>query len=247
MQARDDVIFLYDGSYDGLLCAVFRCYTDGILPYRITDTRDTMLEYRTVETDPDKAARVARGVRNTIGAQAERMMRRAYLSDFDDRGAAVARFVVFGMQHGAATMKMLAQPCVHRLHAISRAVANEAHRNIEFLRFSEINGALVSVIRPTHNVLPLIAQHFVERFPNERLFLYDKVHKIAFRHEGACDELLRLEGFEPGPIDDNEASYRALWETFYNAIEIRPRHNERCRLNHMPLRFWEDFMYKTRR
>ena len=246
MKIREDIIYVYDGSYNGLLCAVFNCYTDKFIPSEITDRRDTLLTCKYIDTDKEKARRVTRGIRSVMGKDAEHLIKKAYLSDFDDKGVAIAQFVVLGMKEGAKAINMLATPCVDRVHRMAKAVGNETHRNIEFIRFSEINGALVSVIQPTHSVLPLIAPHFVSRFPCEKFFIYDKVHKQGFIHDGGRDELLSIEGFEPDAHGEEEEKYRNLWQVFYDAIEIKPRHNDRCRLNHMPLRFWEDFMKASR-
>ncbi|MDE5618582.1 MAG: TIGR03915 family putative DNA repair protein [Clostridia bacterium] len=243
MKKRQDAVYIYDGSYEGLLCAVFNCYIDKYIPSEITAKRDTLLPCTYINTEKDKAARVMRGVRSVMGKSAEKLIKRAYLSDCADKGVAVAEFIIFGMKTGFGAVSMLATPCVDRMHRIARSVAVEAHRNLEFIRFSEVNGALVSVIQPSHSILPIIAPHFITRFPCEKFFIYDKVHKLGFVHDGGRNELLPIDGFEPDEISKDEERYRALWHVFYNTIEIKARHNERCRLNHMPKRFWEDFMY----
>ena len=39
-----------------------------------------------------------------------------------------------------------------------------------------------------------------------------------------------MDEFQAAPPDPAEQKFRALWQTFYDAIEIRPRHNEKCRM-----------------
>ena len=40
------------------------------------------------------------------------------------------------------------------------------------------------------------------------------------------------------PPDETEAKYRLLWKRFYDTIAIRERENPRCRMTHMPKRYW---------
>lgn len=40
------------------------------------------------------------------------------------------------------------------------------------------------------------------------------------------------------PPDEAEARYRLLWKRFYDTIAIRERENPRCRMTHMPKRYW---------
>ena len=47
-----------------------------------------------------------------------------------------------------------------------------------------------------------------------------------------------LEHFQIAPPDEAEARYRLLWKRFYDTIAIRERENPRCRMTHMPKRYW---------
>ncbi len=37
---------------------------------------------------------------------------------------------------------------------------------------------------------------------------------------------------------ESEAAFRALWRRFYDTIAIKERENPRCRMSHMPKRYW---------
>jgi len=51
--------------------------------------------------------------------------------------------------------------------------------------------------------------------------------------------IVPMEEFAAAPPDAEEARCRQLWRGFYDAIEIKPRHNERCRMTHLPKRYWK--------
>ena len=44
----------------------------------------------------------------------------------------------------------------------------------------------------------------------------------------------------PRLADEAEERYRALWKQFYRTIAIESRENPRCRMTHMPKRYWEN-------
>ena len=41
-----------------------------------------------------------------------------------------------------------------------------------------------------------------------------------------------------GRPGEEEALYRRLWRSFYDTISIEERYNPRCRMTHMPKRYW---------
>ena len=48
------------------------------------------------------------------------------------------------------------------------------------------------------------------------------------------------DAFALPPIEDSEKAYRTLWQCFYQTIAIEARENPKCRLTHMPRRFWHN-------
>ena len=116
----------------------------------------------------------------------------------------------------------------------------EAMRFVQFVRFSDMGGTLISVIEPENNVLPLLAEHFTERYVNEQFLIYDKTHSLALMYVDYNVSLEHIEHYEMPPADEQEQKYQDLWRLFYDTVEIRERHNERCRLNFMPKKYWKN-------
>ena len=44
------------------------------------------------------------------------------------------------------------------------------------------------------------------------------------------------------PPSEREQQFQALWKQFYQTLEIKARHNEKCRMTHCPKRFWADMV-----
>ena len=91
MSARSDVIYVYDGSFEGLLTAVFESFESRELPCSIVAEDEfvpTLFSSKTVDTDPQKADRVRRGLKKT-GADVWNTVRLGYLTCLEDRGTLI--------------------------------------------------------------------------------------------------------------------------------------------------------------
>ena len=51
-----------------------------------------------------------------------------------------------------------------------------------------------------------------------------------------------LSSLELPPPSEREQQFQALWKQFYQTLEIKARHNEKCRMTHCPKRFWADMV-----
>ena len=121
MKQRQDITYVYDGSYEGMLTCVFRCYEDKFIPAQVL-VQPSLLPYSRIFTDKSKAARVTRGVARTMGRMAENVIRTVYLADNEQKEMAVIRFVVYGMAAGEHASRDLAHPDVAAVYELFRAV-----------------------------------------------------------------------------------------------------------------------------
>jgi len=107
-----------------------------------------------------------------------------------------------------------------------------------FIRFSVANQVLISEIGPKNFVLPLLKQHFMERYPEERFLIYDKTHQMGLLYQPYQSRIVPIDALEMPEFDETEIQFRQLWKLFYDTIEIKGRHNEKCRMTQMPKRYW---------
>ena len=49
-----------------------------------------------------------------------------------------------------------------------------------------------------------------------------------------------VDDFHISAPGQEERDFRALWRRFYDTVAIQGRENPRCRMTHMPKRFWGD-------
>jgi probable DNA metabolism protein len=241
MPERTALIYCYDGSFEGLLCCVFESYDQDELPSDILPQDadlPLLLPIKTIITDKERARRVRQSIPAKMGHQAYDVVRRAFLTCHPQKELLILQFLRLGYQCGPSIMRRLTDETVHALFTAVLHLDNEAGLLRGFVRFSEANGALTALIEPKNTVLPLIARHFCERYPNEKFLIYDKVHRMALLHANRKWTITGVEEYgQPAPGEE-ELKYRALWQLFYDTIEVEGRHNERCRMTHMPMRYW---------
>ena len=238
---RENVTYLYDGSFEGMLCCIFEAFARRERPSAIStgEARQiSLFEERWVESLPIRANRVFNGLTQKIGPGAARLVRILYLSEQPEKELIALDFVRRAFQVGRGVTAMRGDPAVAAASsAVERALA-EAHKYKGLLRFSDVGGVLVAEIEPKNRVLPLLAAHFCGRYRNEAFLIYDRVHKEALIWQ---DRTLRFEAVDNltlPPVTGEEQETRRLWRQFYKTIAIKARENPRCRQTNMPKRYW---------
>ena len=126
--------------------------------------------------------------------------------------------------------------------AAERHLGGEAHRLKGFIRFADVGSGLIATITPKNDILPFIAEHFILRYRKENFLIYDKTHKTVLVYGDGKSEILRVEHIEFPEVSEQEERYQLLWKQFYDTVAIEGRDNPRCRMTHMPKRYWENML-----
>jgi probable DNA metabolism protein len=242
MFERSNLVYHYDGSFDGLLCCVFESYEKKEVPSDIfsPETPQTMLfPVKEIITDTSKSNRVLASIPAKIGAPALEFVQHSFLTCLAHKELYILLFLRQGFRYGPSVMNMLADDVVDTLFKAVKHLEHESHLLKGFVRFSILQNALVAEIEPKNIVLPLLTQHFCERYPQERFFIYDKTHGMALLYQPYKHVIISVEDLQMPEPDEAEQSIRELWRLFYDTIEIQGRHNPRCRMSHMPKRYWK--------
>lgn len=235
-----EVIYLYDGSFEGFLCCVFESYANREVPSDITPEEGfspTLFETRLIATDKAHADRVLRKV-TLLSPEAAVLLRRGFLTCLAHRELCLYRLTAKLLREGPGFLRNLADETLLPVLKAVRHLNGEAQLLRGFVRFSDYAGILGGEIEPKNRVLPLLRSHFCSRFPNEQFFIYDRTHREALFYAGGKAVIAPLERFEAAPPDEAEAAYRRLWKRFYDTVAIKERENLRCRQTHMPKRYW---------
>ena len=182
-----DVVYLYDGSFEGFLCCVYESFAQHELPFAVwTPQRETATLYpvKEIATDPAVARRVFASFGKKLGAETEYLVSRDFLSGQEDKELLLLRFLHLAFALGPGTVKREGHPVVAPLYAMKKSLDWEVDKFQGFVRFEEHDGMLGAVIHPKNYILPLLRPHFCGRFPEEDFMIYDAVHQAVLLHEG---------------------------------------------------------------
>ena len=243
MFARRSVVYEYDGTLEGFFCCVFESFARKETPCDVRPSfapQMTLSPVRLIRTDPQKAARVGRAIPKRISQAAKELIEDAFLTFLEGKEGHMLAFLQLGFEMGPAVMRHLTDDRVAVLCKAQRHLLNEAHRYKQFIRFSVSGGVMTSVIKPLNQVLPLLAPHFIDRYPQEAFLIYDQAHGMALCHRPGQAAILPVDSFVPNDPDEEELSYRELWCGYYDAIAVEGRENPKLRRNHMPKRYWDE-------
>ncbi len=238
---RRDVIYSYDGSFEGLMCCVFESFMQKEIPEEIIvgePMQISFTEVREIKTAGEKAERVVRAIPLKISHDAFDTVRKMFLSCAENKDLLILEFLCKGFHYGRKFAQMLADDTVNAVNKAVFHCTHEAHLLKGFVRFSDYNGYLAAVIGPKNKVIPLLAAHFTDRFRNENFMIYDRTHRMALIYFSRRAEIAENIDFELPAANAEEEYYRELWKCFYRTIGIKERYNPRCRMNLMPKRFW---------
>lgn len=243
--------YLYDGSFDGLLSALFAIYERGTLPLDIVraeaDTGHLLATPVRVTTSEAQAWRVLRGLTRT-GTVALRDLQLAFLTQVSGVEQVLLRFAIsqFGLPRdvdakAAQPLLRQAAQAADQIERLAQQVRREVHRMHAFVRFEEDpSGGFVAEIEPLFPLLPLIADHFIARYPAQRWRIHDRTHHSALIYDG---EKARIEATahgprrprRPSPAEEHEM--QRLWQTYFQATNIPARRNLPLQRRHVPLRY----------
>ena len=146
-----DVVYLYDGSFEGFLCCVFESFAQHEIPFAVwTPQRETATLYpvRDIETDSARAQRVFSALGRKLGRETEYLVSRDFLSGQEDKELLLIRFLHLAFALGPGTVKRMGHPDVAPLYEMKKSLDWEVDKFQGFVRFEEHNGMLGAVIHP---------------------------------------------------------------------------------------------------
>ncbi len=242
MYQRSDVIYVYDGTFDGFLNCVYTYYYSSFNPISIISEDDVQASFYqqiTIETDFEKAKRVKTAIQNKISKNSIIFLQQCLLSYQENKELHMLKYVAKGFKVGHNIDKLVADEDVNFLLKAHRHIHREKHLYLGVVRFYKSGEVYISEIKPKNQILPLIANHFVERYNQQSFMIYDRTNGQALIHEINRTEILSVNNIELPHIDDDEYNMQKLWKLFYDTIAIKERYNPRCRMNNMPKRTWD--------
>lgn len=244
--------YVFDGSLEGLLCAVFEWFERKPGPVRICHAAsfqpDAFTPCLHIHNDQKKADRVWKGLCARLPKDWIRRFYCTFLSELEIAYTALFEFTCYIFSNPAGVEQNYGNPYVLTLSQTARKVEREKHRMEAFIRFQHTaDGIFYCGIDPDFNVLPLIMKHFKDRYADQQWIIYD-----IKRHWGLFYDLHTVEeinidfaagqhNMQPAShaLSEKEGLYAVLWKDYFKSANIPARKNTRLHVQHVPKRYWK--------
>ncbi len=241
---KKDLVYLYDGSFEGLLTCIYEVYYRRDDPKQITSKEDLTFslveEYVHIDTEMDKFKKVYESIESKISREFLKTVFYLYLSEDKDSGIIVLNYIRTGYKYGKDAMNYQTNPYIRAANEIYRKVSLERHRFLGLLRFKMLeNGILYAIIEPDHNIISILGGHFSQRMSNEYWIIHDVKRSIAVFYNKEQWIIKSFESIGNISFQENELSYQSLWKAYYKHIAIDNRKNIRQKKSYMPTRYWK--------
>ena len=272
------LVYTFDNTLDGLLTAVFDSFFLKQQPeYLLAEGEQLPLfadEPHRVHTDSEKAERVWKGLEKQLSKDGLHMITISWLSEERALNQPLFNFIckvfrshpptpspkgegrAFGREGGLNSLLSFEQnasdPDVLAVRNTCRRVLHEQLRMKQFIRFQKAkDGTYLAVVSPDHNVLPLITDHFQDRFNDQPWLIYDAKRHYGYYYDGKTVIHITFEDEATVPFDlsngkmdadvlsENDQLFQELWRTYFKAICIKERMNPKKQLSDMPRRYWK--------
>ncbi len=244
--------FRFDGTFEGLLSAVFDAYTRKEFPGILLNPGEipplTVAATRSVVTSRPKADRVFAGLRERLSRTGTNSVLLAFLSGEDDAATLLFRYMhkVFDAPRGTSVEADFSDAAILAVDQMAQKVYTEFHHLLGFARFQKTAGGIYfSAMSPKYNVLSLLLPHFRDRFSSHPWIIYDARRGFGYFHEkGVISEMtLDKESLEGGTLPSrllapDELAFRKMWDGYLAAATIRERMNPQLQARCLPRRYW---------
>lgn len=234
--------YIYDGSFEGFLSCVYTFYKDKDILCDIK-TQDDQIEFfietKHIESDKEKFNCVYNALENKLSFEFLNIVYTAFLSDTPKRELKLLDFIVLGFKYGEKIINNLSHPSIIEVLKLNKKVCSERHKFYGLVRFKKTKDFLFSIIEPTHNIIPIIGNHFAKRFSQENWFIYDLKREILVMYDKKNLKLFSISKDKIKPLLDYKDDFESLWKTYHKTLSIESRKNKRCQRNFMPKKYWK--------
>jgi len=245
---------LYDGTFEGFLTAVFEVYEYKIAGPKISRAHiaegSLFGDVHIVHTNHAKVKRVLAKLDQKILKTTINQLYKTFLSELTGIENVLLRYIQYVIARKPGAENDYGHPDVLMVQQTSRKVHREKHRMEAFIRFQLTRDQLYyAIIQPDFNVLPLIANHFKERYADQRWLVYDCRRKYGLYYDlkEVSEVMIHFnEGnSEDGNVyDEKEGLYQQLWKQYFDSVNIKARRNMKLHIQHVPKRYWKYLIEK---
>lgn len=252
----EQLIIRCDNTITGILTAIYDAfvyknqmkdtYTDSISIEMGDFNASLFARVVEVTASEEKASKTVYAIQTKLGFSVYQTVFYALCHFDEDRATVVLGYLVRAFSKGSSIREHLADDYVMRVMELSRKVSNECNKLMGFIRFTDTGKFLFAELSPKCDVLPILQEHFMDRFPNENFILYDKRRGYAFVHPAlhngffvagiAKDDKQEvfLEALGEEGVLQQQDVFENMWKSYFQTMAIDERFNEKCQNTLLP-------------
>lgn len=246
---------IYDGTFEGLLTAVFEVYEHKLLHVHLQkgEWRNTALFENVIKvvTETGRATRVLKGLQQKLSPIGLQRLYAAHMAEMEGEDDNLMGYIRHVFDSPVNVEEDYGNKYVMRVSEIVRMLRREKHRMEAFVRFQELKDkTFYSAIEPDFNVLPLLIRHFKSRYADQKWIIYDIRRSYGIFYDLHETQFISLDfaTINPGNVisayDENEGLYQSLWKNYFTSVNISARKNTKLHLRHVPKRYWKHLTEK---
>ena len=234
-------VYLYDGSFEGLLTAVFEAWGDknfkDICAH--ANLRPGFLDSNIyVETDDAKAERISRWIRTKVSESVGNSIYEYFAAEAPSCEKIIYFYLRACNRYGPTVDDHLTDPAVLNFANAQKPIGRERNKMLGFVRFRELdNKVLFSEIATEYNHLMYLGSFFFDRMTAIPWMIYDSGRHMAAVSSGTrwtiVDQIV-AESINEKQGGDN---FEVMWKNYLQALTIKERANRKLQVQMMPLKY----------
>ncbi|MGO2226606.1 MAG: TIGR03915 family putative DNA repair protein [Psychrobacter celer] len=254
-------IVLYEPSFEGWLSAVFYVYAnklhdDEALQLIAQDcyVPSLIAQATSVVPNEEHAERVLVKLNQLLGRSGMRNLLWGFLSEKEHIGTTLFWVVKYAIDYpNRHIMQDVGNLHVLELVQTVKSVGREKHRMEAFVRFEHTTDDIYFArVEPDFNVLPLIGEHFRQRYQDQHWAIYDITRGYGIYYDKSNSTATRPAALQTiTDLDDavlrrpasihsaDERRYQQFWQGYFTNVNITERKNPRLHRQYLPQRYWK--------
>ncbi|HOE57629.1 MAG TPA: TIGR03915 family putative DNA repair protein [Bacillota bacterium] len=236
--------YVYDGTFDGLLTAIYDAYPEKDSPEKIVPlnafTDNFLIKKYYIETDVEKSNKVHDAIIAKISEFAMKNIMYAFLSEHENAGTYILDYLRFGFKAGKAADSYLSDDRVNNIHKLAAKVGRERHLLLGIIRFRLLrNNIYYAPIEPHYNTICLLGDHFADRMSDQIFVIHDIKRGYGIFYDKDKWFISDTKIKEDIVFHENEPFYQELWKQYFEGIAIKTRINPKLQSSFLPKRYWK--------
>lgn len=236
-----DIFYTFDGTFAGLLSAVFTCYRKKERPVTVTErpfTPSLFSTVRKIKTDNVCAERVDKKLKTLLSRYDYLRLTRAFSSGENDKSTVCFNYILKIIDCGRDVSDNFADGDIYKLKIIADKVSAEIHRFKGFVRFEKtVSGIYFAKIAPDNDIAAELLPHFAARYKNMPFIICDVKREIYACHNGNENAVFHEKAANLSEVLASNDKIPLLWKKYYDSVNIPDRLNEKLMKSYMPRRY----------